>query len=93
MYRSPPRLFVSDTELSSAEDTMQGDNLAMSLFALGTIPILHKLQSISEVKQVWLADDVTGYGGIESLHKLWNYIISEGQKYGYYANEKKSFLI
>ena len=93
MYRSPSRLFVCGTEIASTEGTTQGDNLAMSLFALGTIPILRRLQLINNVSQVWLADDATAVGDLQSLYKWWTNIISEGRKYGYYVNQTKSCLI
>ena len=40
--------------------------------------------------QVWLADDATGGGLLESLKKWWINIIEEGDRYGYYINESKS---
>ena len=40
MYRKPIRLFVNGTEIVSMEGTTQGDNLAMPIFALSTLPIL-----------------------------------------------------
>ena len=47
----------------STEGTTQGDNLAMSFYALGTIPILNRLQiSSPNVSHVCLADDITGAG-------------------------------
>ena len=41
--------------------------------------------------QVWLADDATGGGLLESLKKWWINIIEEGDRYGYYINESKSW--
>ena len=66
----------------------------MSFYALATVEIQNHLQITgSEVKQVWLADDATGAGSIESLKKWWINIIEEGAHYGYYVNESKSRLI
>lgn len=93
MYRRPSKLFVSGTELLSQEGTTQGDNLAMSIFSLGTIPILRKLQNITDTSQVWLADDASGVGTLDSLYEWWSTIINEGRRYGYYVNQKKSCLI
>ena len=50
-------------------------------------------KSVSEIKQVWLADDATGAGRLAHLLRWWNTIISEGQKIGYNVNESKSWLI
>ena len=65
----------------------QGANLAMSLFAMGTLPILrwlerhglerHGLERHERVPQVWLADDVTGVGDLCSLLEWWRDIIAE----------------
>lgn len=49
MYRKPCRLFVGGTEIPSREGTTQGDNLAMSLFAIATLPVLRKLEDHEKV--------------------------------------------
>jgi hypothetical protein len=93
MYRAYSRLFVCGTEIASAEGTTQGDNLAMSLFAIGTLPILRRLEQQKSVSQVWLADDATAVGQLEELYNWWCTIISEGKKYGYFVHQSKSCLI
>ena len=93
IYRSPSRLFVCGTEIASEEGTTQGDNFAMSLFAIGTLPILRKLEQLQMVSQVWLADDATAVGRLEDLYEWWSNIISEGIKYGYHVHQSKSCLI
>ena len=93
MYRSECRLFVGGTEISSQEGTTQGDNLAMSLFAIATLPVLRGLERHTSVKQAWLADDATGAGDLVSLRQWWEEITTEGVKYGYYVQQSKSFLI
>ena len=71
-YRSPSRLIIlGGAEIQSTEGTTQGDYFAMSFYALATVEIQNRLRIIaSEVKQVWLADDATGAGSLESLKKL-----------------------
>ena len=87
-------MFVAGTEIQSQEGTTQGDNLAMALFALGTLPLLATLADRHrEVSQVWLADDVTASGTLETLWEWWQCIITEGKKYGYHVNEGKSCVI
>ena len=70
-YRSPSRLIIlGGAEIHSTEGTTQVDNLAMSLYALGTVEIQNRLQiTASEVNQVWLADKATGAGSLELLNK------------------------
>ena len=94
-YRNPARLIISaGEELRSQEGTTQGDNLAMSFYGLATSVLLHKLKLVCErIKQVWLADDVTGAGLIRDLREWWDNVIVEGEKIGYYVNENKSWLI
>ena len=74
------------------EVTTQGDNLAMSFYALGTTWMQLKLRNI-DVKQVWLADDATGPGKIARLKAWWDFLIEEGKKCGYCINESKSWII
>ena len=62
MYRTTCRLFDGGSEILSQEGTTQGDNLAMSLFAIATLPVLRKLEDHEQVAQVWLADDATEVG-------------------------------
>ena len=66
----------------------------MSFFALGTTTLLNCLLiSSPNVKNVCLADDITGAGTLVNLKKGWPIIISEGSKFGCYVNEDKSWLI
>ena len=94
-YRQAARLFISGgAELLSQEGTTQGDNLAMSFYALGTISLLNKLhQLVRHVKQVWLADDATGCGKLTDLVEWWKLTCEEGRKIGYFVKESKSWLI
>ena len=63
-------IILGGAKIQSTEGTTQGDNLAMSFYALGTVQIQHRLRlSASDVKQVWLADDATGAGSLNSLKK------------------------
>ena len=54
MYRRSCKMFVAGTEIQSQEGTTQGDNLAMALFAPGTLSLLATLADRHrEVSQVW----------------------------------------
>ena len=46
-----------------------------------------------EVRQVCLADDVSGAGSLDDLIKWWKSVISEGKQFGYLVNETKSWFI
>ena len=94
-YRIPVRMIIYDSkDIMSVEGTTQGDNLAMSFYAIGIAPIIENLKrTIPSVKNVALADDITGAGKFIELKLWWEKMITEGKKYGYYVNESKSWMI
>ena len=55
--------------LFTQEGTTQGDPLAMIMFALATVPLIHTVQTKDTV-QVWFADDAAAGGRIRLL-RLW----------------------
>ena len=68
------------------EGITQGDNLAMSFYALVAAEMQNHLRIIaSEVKQVWLVHDVTGARTLESFKKWWIIILEIDVHYGYYV--------
>ena len=94
-YRQPSRMIVlGASDIFSAEGTTQGDNLAMPFYALGTSILLYQFrQTTRNVKQIWLADDTTGAGTIQQLKEWWDAVIDLGNKFGYYVNQLKSWII
>ena len=66
----------------------------MSFYAIMTVQIQQLLRiSVPDVQQVWLADDATGARTLKSLKDWWTNIISEGERFGWYVNEKNPWLI
>ena len=49
IYRGEGNLFIEDQILLSREGTMQGDPLAMSMFALGVMPLIKRLGNANQV--------------------------------------------
>ena len=94
-YRIPSRMIIlGGAELQSTEGTTQGDNLAIPFYAISTVQIQQILRfSVSDVKQVWLADDATRGGSLKSLKNWWINMVNEGDHFGYYVDEKKSWFI
>ena len=87
-------ILLDSKDIMSVEGTTQGDNLAMSFYALGIAPMPTILRITSpNVSQVSLADDVTGAGTLEKLKTWWDNVITQGTKFGYYVNQSKSWLI
>ena len=60
-YRTLVRLFVvGEGEISCTEGTMQGDPLAMGMYALALVPLIRHLSTeVPDVSQVWFADDAS----------------------------------
>ena len=94
-YRKPAKLFISGGgTILSNEGTTQGDPFAMPWYSLSTVTIIDSLR-IQEpsVKQVWLADDAASAGKIKSLHSWYQNLEKVGNRFGYYVNRSKSWLI
>ena len=91
MYRIPTRLFIAGGgEILSRKGTTQGDNLAMPFYALGTSILIY---SNNNAKQIWHADNAAAGGSLKQLKTWWDNLICEGDKFGYFVNQKKSWLI
>ena len=70
-YQTPVRLLVTGGgEIGSSEGIIQGDPLAMAMYALAVTPLIRKLRSEEPtVKQVWFADDSSGGEKIVALRR------------------------
>ena len=87
-------IVVGSGEISSTEGTTQGDPLAMAMYALAIVPLIHKLRNNSpDVRQVWYADDATGAGTCDKLRQWWDQVECLGPTFGYYPNSAKTYLI
>ena len=66
----------------------------MPMYALATIPLIRNLKdSVSDVNQVWCADDASGAEKITRLWEWWDQLNSLGPKYGYFTNACKTWLV
>ena len=65
----------------------------MAMYAIATTPIMHKLDKLSQVKQVWFADDASVGGQLHRLKHWWDKIEEIRPDLGYHANATKSWLI
>ena len=70
MYRSDVPMFIDGEIIWSREGTTQGDPLAVSMFAIGTIPLIRHLHGFAQ--QVWYADDSAAAGSLEEIRKWWD---------------------
>ena len=80
--------------LFSQEGTTQGDPLAMPMYAIATLPLIHGLNDPdSSTSQLWYADDATATGSLSHLRSWWDRLVSIGPSYGYHANPSKTWLV
>ena len=56
--------------MKSREGTTQGDPLAVAMYAIGTQPLICRLDGIA--KQVWYPDDSAAGRSLERLRKWWD---------------------
>ena len=94
-YREPIRLFVTGGgEVQSREGTCQGDPIAMAMYALSIMPLIHRLQElVPDAEQLWYADDDSALGRLRALRKYWRSISNLGPVYGYLPNPTKTVLV
>ena len=79
-YRQPVRLFtVGGKEIASAEGATQGDPLAMTFYAISTLPLITSVQAASTAKQCWFADDASGAGRVTQIKDRWDALNTLGQ--------------
>ena len=84
-------MFVSSDTLFSEEGTTQGDPLAMPMYAIALVPLIHYLAN--NVNQVWYVDDVCACGRLLDLHHWWDELCKDGPGFGYFPNACKTWLI
>ena len=90
-YRSDSVLFVDGQCLLSKEGTTQGDPLAMAMYAIGTQPLIQRLNGIA--KQVWYADDSAAGSSLGKLREWWALLEELGLLYGYFPNGSKTHIL
>ena len=90
-YRDNSMLFVDGQYILSKEGTTQGDPLAMAMYAIGTQPLIRRLDGIT--KQVWYADDSAAGSSLERLKKWWDLLEEIGPLYGYFPNGSKTHVL
>lgn len=91
-YREETKLFVGGEVLFSKEGTTQGDPLAMTMFALATVPLIEKV-STKNTTQAWFADDSACGGKLRQLRTWWDSLLRFGPAFGYYPNAIKTWLV
>ena len=95
-YIKAYRLFITGgEEISSNEETTQGDPIAMGMYALRSMPLPTLIISNTTEKliQVTFADDLTGVGKIQEIIEWWKNVLYYGLYLGYDVHESKSWLI
>jgi len=82
---------VDGESIFSTEGTTQGDPMGMPMYALGVLPLICSLDTLS-VTQIWYTDDACAYGSLKDLCHWWYNLLSKGPDYGF-INASKCFLL
>ena len=90
-YRHNSQLFVDGQCILSKEGTTQEDPLAMAMYAIGTQPLMNRLNDIA--KHVWYADDSAAGSSLERLKRWWDLLVEIGPLYGYFPNGSKTHVL
>ena len=93
IYREGACLYIDGEVIRSAEGTTQGDPMAMAMYAVGISPLIQRLTTINDTRQIWYADDCTGCGTLQDLSQWWLSLSEIGSQYGYFPNASKSILL
>ena len=92
-YSREARLFISGgEEITSAEGTTQGNPTAMTIYALGSLPLL-SITTTDNTKHPAYADDISCVGKLRNMLTWWNKLNTFGPKLGYFPKANKSWLI
>ena len=78
------------------EGVTQGDNAAMTMYALSTWPLIQALSNEAandEVKQVWYADDSPAVRSLAGVKKSWKYLQANGPDFIYCTKPAKTILL
>ena len=94
-YREKSKLMLPDGKwLWSREGTTQGDPMAMIMYGMGILPLIHSLQDDNGTrKQVWYADDAAAAGTVSAVRSWWEALKEKGPAYGYFPNQGKTWAI
>ena len=90
-YRNNSWLFIDGQCMLSKEGTTHGDPLAMAMYAIGTQPLIRRLDGIA--KQVCYADDSAAGSSLKRLRRWWDLLKEIGPLYGYYPNGAKTHVL
>lgn len=65
--------------------------MAMAMYAIGMLPLIHKLKG--DEAQVWHADDASACGRASKLREWWDRLQSTRPLFGYHPNPGKTWLV
>ena len=80
----PSCVLMVKSSIYSQKGTTQADSLAMAMYSIATLPLVHHLEEPTSVRQVWCAYD-TGRS-LYHLKDWWNELEDTGPDIEYYAN-------
>ena len=76
--------------IESVQGTTQSDPLSVVIYALGTTPLIIKVDKLVEsATQCWFADDADAGGSLQNLYSWWKILAHEGSQFGYLIHRKR----
>ena len=67
--------------------------VSMAFYGISLVPLMSKLNEVSEAVQCWLADDASCGGKVRDILKWWLLLKTVGPKFGYFPKATKCWLI
>lgn len=89
-HRSHSWLFIVGNHILAQEGTMQGDPVAMALYAINTLPLINKTSGDETL--VWYAGDASAGGTVPDLGRWWDKLQSISPLFCYYPNHCNTWL-
>ena len=91
-YGSPSYTVINGTKHPVEQGTSQGCPHAGSFVNVGLANLVDSLPEDSVVKHMWFFDDGYCYGPANQVMAFWNFIKTNGPRFGYFVNNKSLYV-
>ena len=81
-------MYVGSESFLSLEGTTHGDPLAMAMYALASVPLIHRVAT-ADTTQTWFAEDATAGARLAALREWWDNLSAVRPNYGYFPERRQ----